>query len=138
MVDYAKIQHGQDPLRLANSIGLMDAGYRGEASVMLDNIKREAYTIKKGERLVQAVAFDGQPFRLDFVNNLDATQRGEASFGSTNISAAAPEDAVHCIGGWCTHNTPRDGTYEKFTPRSCQGLQARLPKGATWTGRRNQ
>ena len=27
------------PLRLANSIGLMDAGYRGEAIIMLDNIK---------------------------------------------------------------------------------------------------
>ena len=51
---------------------------------------------------------------------------------------AAPESSMSRIGGWCTHNTPRDGTYEKFTPRSCQGLQARLPKGATWTGRRNQ
>ena len=74
------------PLRLANSIGLMDAGYRGEACVMLDNIKNEAYTIKKGERLVQAVAFDGQPFQLKFVDHLDATQRGEAAFGSTNAS----------------------------------------------------
>ena len=74
------------PLRLANSIGLMDAGYRGEACIMLDNIKDEEYTVKKGERLVQAVAFDGQPFRLEFVDDLDSTQRGEASFGSTNAS----------------------------------------------------
>ena len=29
------------PLRLANSVGLIDAGYRGEICVMLDNIRSE-------------------------------------------------------------------------------------------------
>ena len=30
------------PLRLANSIGLIDAGYRGEIGIMLDNIKKRS------------------------------------------------------------------------------------------------
>ena len=66
------------PLMLANSVGLIDAGYRGEICVMLDNIRSEEYVIKKGERLVQAVAFDGRPFWLELVTHLDTTQRGEA------------------------------------------------------------
>ena len=50
--------------------------------------------------------------------------------------AATPESSISRIGGWCTHHTPKKGTYEKFTPQSCQGVLKRLPNGAVWTGRR--
>ena len=36
------------PLRLANSIGLIDGGYRGELVGMVDNIYPEDYAVKKG------------------------------------------------------------------------------------------
>eukprot|EP01068_Selenidium_serpulae_P015262 Selendium_serpulae@DN6192_c0_g1_i8.p1 len=39
------------PLRLSNSIGLIDSGYRGELKLALDNIKTADYHVKKGERL---------------------------------------------------------------------------------------
>ena len=64
---------------------------------MLDNIRNEQYAIKKGERLVQAVAFDGLPLWLEIVDHLDATQRGEAAFGSTNISATVSDDLTDCV-----------------------------------------
>ena len=76
------------PLRLANSIGLIDAGYRGEVIAAVDNIRGEDYTVKAGERLVQAVAFNGGPISLKIVESLDTTARGEGGFGSTTEMAA--------------------------------------------------
>jgi dUTP pyrophosphatase len=75
------------PLRLANSIGLIDAGYRGELLAAVDNIRGEDFTVKAGDRLVQAVAFNGGPISLKIVESLDATTRGEGGFGSTNEAA---------------------------------------------------
>ena len=72
------------PLRLANSIGLIDAGYRGEVMAAVDNIRGEDYTVKAGERLVQAVSFSGGPISLSIVESLDVTSRGEGGFGSTS------------------------------------------------------
>jgi len=43
------------PLRLANSIGLIDGGYRGEIVAMVDNIYDEDYEVKEGERYFQLV-----------------------------------------------------------------------------------
>ena len=36
------------PLRLANSVGLIDAGYRGEIMAAVDNIKDFAYEVEIG------------------------------------------------------------------------------------------
>eukprot|EP00386_Alphamonas_edax_P015484 GDKI01047260.1.p2 GENE.GDKI01047260.1~~GDKI01047260.1.p2 ORF type:complete len:197 (-),score=57.20 GDKI01047260.1:133-723(-) len=71
------------PLRLCNSIGLIDAGYRGEVMAAVDNIKNVDYTLKRGDRIVQAVAFNGAPVAFKLVDELDATTRGEGGFGST-------------------------------------------------------
>jgi dUTP pyrophosphatase len=71
------------PLRLANSIGLIDAGYRGEVMAAVDNIKTVDFTVKKGERYFQAVAFGGEPIQMTVVDSLDETARGEGGFGST-------------------------------------------------------
>ena len=76
------------PLRLANSIGLIDAGYRGEVIAAVDNIRTEDYTVKAGERLVQAVAFTGGPISIKIVESLDVTARGEGGFGSTEAKVA--------------------------------------------------
>jgi len=71
------------PIRLCNSVGLIDAGYRGEIMAMCDNIKSNAYTVKKGHRLFQLVATDSSPIHFELVNNLDITTRGTDGFGST-------------------------------------------------------
>ena len=52
------------PLRMSNSIGLIDGGYRGEIMAYCDNIKDFEYTINKGERLFQLVAVDNSPYTL--------------------------------------------------------------------------
>ena len=71
------------PLRMSNSIGLIDAGYRGEIMASCDNIKDFEYLVKKGERLFQLVASDCSPISYDIVDNLSDTTRGSGGFGST-------------------------------------------------------
>mmetsp|Transcript_133193 Transcript_133193/g.259314 ORF Transcript_133193/g.259314 Transcript_133193/m.259314 type:complete len:503 (+) Transcript_133193:61-1569(+) len=77
------------PLRLCNSVGLIDAGYRGEVMAAVRNIKGNDHHVKKGDRLVQAVAFDGGPMNFELVVALDETSRGEGGFGSTERDAVA-------------------------------------------------
>tara|TARA_B100000767_G_C19627437_1_gene476752 strand:- start:37 stop:474 length:438 start_codon:yes stop_codon:yes gene_type:complete len=71
------------PLRMSNSIGLIDAGYRGEIMASVDNIKKEDYLIKKNQRLFQLVSMVGSPIKISLVDNLSETERGEGGFGST-------------------------------------------------------
>ncbi len=71
------------PLRLSNSIGLIDGGYRGEIMAAVDNIKDEPYTVEPGQRLFQLVAMDGSPIHFELVEGLSDTTRGEGGFGST-------------------------------------------------------
>jgi dUTP pyrophosphatase len=71
------------PLRLSNSIGLIDSGYRGEIMAAVDNIKTEDYTVEPGQRLFQLVAMDGASIHVELVDALSETTRGEGGFGST-------------------------------------------------------
>jgi len=71
------------PLRLANSIGLIDGGYRGELMAMCDNIKDFSFTAEKGTRLFQIVACDCSPIYYELVEDLSETTRGSGGFGST-------------------------------------------------------
>ena len=73
------------PLRMANSIGLIDGGYRGEIMAVCDNIKSEAYTAEKGQRLFQLVATDSSPIQYELVAELEMTTRGTGGFGSTGM-----------------------------------------------------
>ena len=74
------------PLRLSNSIGLIDAGYRGELIAIVDNLSDKEYQINKGDRLFQIVAPDHRPIKPNILENdedLDCTSRGEGGLGST-------------------------------------------------------
>ena len=71
------------PLRMSNSIGLIDGGYRGEIMASCDNIKDFDFTIKEGQRLFQLVAIDSSPISYKVVKELSDTTRGTGGFGST-------------------------------------------------------
>ena len=71
------------PLRLCNSIGLIDGGYRGEIMAAVDNIKTEDYTVEPNQRLFQLVAMNGAPITFEIVDELSDSSRGEGGFGST-------------------------------------------------------
>tara|TARA_B100001167_G_scaffold69527_1_gene41200 strand:+ start:388 stop:825 length:438 start_codon:yes stop_codon:yes gene_type:complete len=71
------------PLRQCNSVGLIDAGYRGEIMAAVDNIKEIPFTVEPGQRLFQLVSMDGGPISFEIVSELSKTDRGQDGFGST-------------------------------------------------------
>ena len=71
------------PLRMSNSIGLIDGGYRGEIMASCDNIKSFDYQITKGQRLFQLVSSDTSPISYKISEELSDTSRGGGGFGST-------------------------------------------------------
>ena len=71
------------PLRMSNSIGLIDGGYRGEIMACCDNIKSEKYIIKEGQRLFQIVAQNCSKIEYELKDELNNSTRGVGGFGST-------------------------------------------------------
>ncbi|MBC8478999.1 MAG: dUTP diphosphatase [FCB group bacterium] len=71
------------PIRMANSIGLIDGGYRGEIMAMCDNIKDYPFMVEKGQRLFQLVATDSSSISYELVEDLSSSTRGTGGFGST-------------------------------------------------------
>ena len=70
-------------LRLSNSIGIIDADYRGEIGVLYDNISDSDYEIKAGDRIAQVWVERVERFKPVPVDILPATERGEGGFGSS-------------------------------------------------------
>ncbi len=76
---YPRSSISNTPLRLANSVGIIDSGYRGPMIACFDG----TYSIKKFQRLVQVCTPTLEPMTVVMVDNLDITVRGEGGFGST-------------------------------------------------------
>lgn len=72
------------PLRMSNSTGIMDSGYRGNVIGLVDNLSNEPYEIKKGTRLFQLCAPGLANPEVKLVESLDETERGSGGFGSTD------------------------------------------------------
>ena len=82
-------------LRLANSVGIIDSGYRGNIIANFDNMKyytdnENNYSNKKisvGERLVQIcppnIEYPMRIYLVDKIEDLGKTERGTGGFGST-------------------------------------------------------
>ena len=71
------------PLRQANNIGIIDAGYRGRIMVPVDNRSNSDYRVKRGERLFQIIHPSLQPIQVEIVDELTNSDRGKKGFGST-------------------------------------------------------
>lgn len=71
------------PLRLSNSIGIMDAGYRGNVMAIVDNISEEDFVIEPNTRLFQLCSPTLSPITFEIVNSLSETSRGTGGLGST-------------------------------------------------------
>ena len=72
------------PLRLSNSIGLIDSGYRGPLMAAFYNTTDNDVVIPEGDRIVQICMPDlSYDFGVSVVDSLDETERGEGGLGST-------------------------------------------------------
>jgi dUTP pyrophosphatase len=76
------IKHG---ITLPNSPGTIDADYRGEVCVILGNIGREVFTVKRGMRVAQMVISPVTRAGIVEVAQLNDTVRGDGGFGHTGI-----------------------------------------------------
>ena len=95
---YPRSSISKTKMRLANSVGIIDAGYRGELIAAVDTIgvygsndihhiwKETLGGIGKYDRYFQICAPDLSPFRIRIVESEDelgSTERGSGGFGST-------------------------------------------------------
>ena len=80
---YPRSSLSKTPLRLANSVGIIDSGYRGHIIAAVDNISDTEFMIKKGTRLFQICAPDLGFVYFNIVSKLDKTVRGDGCYGST-------------------------------------------------------
>lgn len=77
------ITGSKTPIRLSNSVGVIDSSYRGQLMAIVDNVSDEAFTLKKGERYFQVCAPDLGPISFEFVDSLSESTRGVGGLGST-------------------------------------------------------
>jgi len=77
-----KTRSGMAKKRLLCNAGVIDAGYRGEIVVLIENLGSETYAIHKGDKIAQLLEHPllaGQVVEAD----LGDTARGGKGFGST-------------------------------------------------------
>jgi dUTP pyrophosphatase len=76
------IKHG---VIVPNSPGTIDADYRGEVCVILANVGREPFVVRRGMRIAQMVIAPVTRASVAEVAELDETSRGEGGFGHTGV-----------------------------------------------------
>lgn len=94
---YPRSSIGKTPLTMANNVGIIDAGYRGELGAMIrcnyderfkDVLYQNSYTVKSMERLFQVTAPDLGVIHVEVVlddEELSVSKRGARGFGSTGL-----------------------------------------------------
>ncbi len=68
---------------ILNSPGTVDSDYRGLVSVILVNLGKNPFIVKRGERIAQMVIQKVVRVELEPVDELDATSRSAGGFGHT-------------------------------------------------------
>ena len=76
---------GMKGIALRNTVGIIDADYRGEwiAHITLDSICDKPITYKRGERILQAVIVPFNKVEIELSDTLSQTGRGDTGFGGT-------------------------------------------------------
>lgn len=83
---YPRSSVSKSPLRLANSVGIIDAGYRGNIMAMFDS-RSPYFKVNPLERYAQICAPNLCPVLVELVDKVEdlsaPTERGSGGFGST-------------------------------------------------------
>lgn len=83
---YARSSISKTPLMLANHVGIIDSGYRGNLIAAFRCLE-ESYVAEKNTRLVQICLPSLNPFLVNVIKeeDLNDTSRGSGGFGSTGV-----------------------------------------------------
>jgi len=76
------LKHG---ITLVNTPGTIDSDYRGLVNLILTNVGKEVFVIKRGQRLAQMTIHEVTRAEFEEVNELDETARSHGGFGHTGI-----------------------------------------------------
>lgn len=76
------IKHG---ITLLNTPGTIDSDYRGEVKVILINLGKEPYTIRRGDRIAQLIVARVSRAQVVKVSELSDTRRGGGGFGHSGV-----------------------------------------------------
>ena len=87
---YPRSSISKTHLRLANNVGIIDSGYRGNLGGFFDihNLPADKKPYEQYQRLVQICSNTLEPFKVILVDDIDkfgTTERGEGGFGSTGV-----------------------------------------------------
>jgi len=72
-------------ITVLNTPGTIDPDYRGEVKVILFNVSDQNFKVEKGMKIAQLVISKFERVRVEVVDKLSDTKRGEGGFGSTGI-----------------------------------------------------
>ncbi len=70
-------------ISILNTPGTIDSDYRGEIKVILINLGKDIFEIKKNDRIAQMIICPIIKAELEEVESLPKTVRGKGGFGST-------------------------------------------------------
>lgn len=73
------LKHG---ITLPNSPGTIDPGYRGELKVIMLNLGREPFVVRKGDRIAQMIVVRYETIEWE-EEELSQSLRGDGGFGSS-------------------------------------------------------
>ena len=84
---YPRSSISKTPIILANSVGIIDSGYRGNLIGAFKTLDSQPYTIDKYTRLLQITNANLSPIFVKMVSEseLSNTERGTGGFGSTGV-----------------------------------------------------
>ena len=71
-------------ISVLNTPGTIDSDYRGEIKVILINLGKDIFEIKKNDRIAQMIVCPIIKVELEEVESLPKTVRGKGGFGSTD------------------------------------------------------
>ena len=76
------LKHG---ITMVNTPGTIDSDYRGVISLILINLGKEPYTLKRGARVAQMVIHEITRAEIEEVSELEDTVRSKGGFGHTGV-----------------------------------------------------
>lgn len=72
-------------ITVLNTPGTIDSDYRGGLGVILINHSEEPFCVQQGDRIAQIVLNKVEEMKLESVEELSETDRGEGGFNSTGV-----------------------------------------------------
>lgn len=69
--------------RIITTAGVIDAGYRGEVKIVMENLADHEQTIHAGDKIANLLPYPVLTTAVDVVEDLAESRRGEGGFGSS-------------------------------------------------------